>query len=82
LRTILVWIFFLTIPTPIEEKFSWIQLVGFVFLVLGTLIYNEVLVLPFWGFNLNTKEEKEKRGGKSHRSFIEPQRRKSSFVHK
>ena len=32
------------------ETFLWPQLIGFFLLALGTLIYNEVIVLPFWGF--------------------------------
>jgi len=48
-RTIVIWAFFMM---PIIEKchrenFNWIQLIGFVFLIFGTLIYNEILVIPF-----------------------------------
>ena len=46
-RTILVWVISIIIGW---EVFIWLQLIGFVFLVLGTIIYNEVLILPFWGF--------------------------------
>ena len=63
-RTILVWIFFLTmpfVPEETKETFSWLQLLGFVVLVIGGLIYNEILVLPFWGFANNTKEAIKKR---------------------
>jgi hypothetical protein len=28
---------------------------------LGTLVYNEILVIPFWGFDKNTKVAIEKR---------------------
>jgi hypothetical protein len=28
---------------------------GFILLVFGTLVYNEIVVLPFWGFNENTR---------------------------
>jgi drug/metabolite transporter (DMT)-like permease len=57
-RTIFVWIFFLMpfINECDRESFNWLQLVGFVVLVLGTVVYNEVLVLPFAGFNEYTKE--------------------------
>ena len=59
LRTIVIWIFFLTmpfVPPKTKETFSWLQLLGFSILILGGLIYNEILVLPFWGFADNTKE--------------------------
>ena len=37
------------------EHFKVLQLAGFVFLVFGTLVYNEIVVLPFLGFNLYTR---------------------------
>ena len=63
IRTIFVWLFFLL---PIvnkcnREHFNWLQLVGFVILVLGTVIYNEVLVLPFMGLNENIASAIKKR---------------------
>ena len=64
LRTIVIWTFFLTIPFVPEdtkETFSWLQLLGFSILILGSVIYNEILVLPFWGFADNTKEARKKR---------------------
>ncbi|MCQ2821459.1 MAG: hypothetical protein MJ252_29725 [archaeon] len=65
LRTILIWIFFLTAPVPkeVEEKWSWIQLCGFILLIIGTIIYNEIVEIPCGGFNENTKraiKEREK----------------------
>ena len=64
LRTILVWTFFLTmpfVPEETKETFSWLQLLGFLILILGGLIYNEILVLKFWGFGDNTKAAIKKR---------------------
>ena len=64
LRTILVWTFFLVmpfVPDDTKEKFSWLQLLGFLVLILGGLIYNEILVLKFWGFADNTKAAIKKR---------------------
>jgi drug/metabolite transporter (DMT)-like permease len=52
-RTILVWAIALMIGW---EKFYVLQLVGFVFVILGSILYNEILVLPFCGFNLYTKK--------------------------
>ena len=58
IRTIVVWVFFLLpfIDECHREHFIWLQLIGFVCLIFGTAVYNEVLILPFWGFNLNTKK--------------------------
>jgi len=39
-----------------REQFEYLQLVGFVLLVIGTVLYNEVVVLPFGGFNEYTKD--------------------------
>ena len=64
LRTVLVWTFFLVmpfVPDDTKEKFSWLQLLGFMILILGGLIYNEILVLKFWGFADNTKAAIKKR---------------------
>ena len=64
LRTIVIWVFFLTmpfVPEDTKETFSWLQLLGFSILILGGLIYNEIIVLPFWGFAENTKEAIKKR---------------------
>ena len=69
-RTVFIWLFFLYF-TPVEgteEHFHVLQFIGFILLVLGTLIYNEILVLPFWKLDYYTrdniakreKEEKEK----------------------
>ena len=45
-RTVLVWVLSMIIGW---EQFIWVQLIGFIVLILGTAIYNEVLVLPFFG---------------------------------
>jgi len=49
------------------EDFHWEAIFGFILLVAGTLIYNEIVVLPFWGFDQNTKEKKEARAGAEKR---------------
>lgn len=64
LRTIVIWVFFLTmpfVPEDTKETFSWLQLLGFSILILGGVIYNEILVLPCCGFGDNTKEKIKKR---------------------
>ena len=52
------------VPTAIPESFHILQFIGFIFLVIGTVIHNEVLIIPFWGFNHNTKEARFKRAMK------------------
>lgn len=61
-RTVLIWIFFLIVPVygVQQEHFMVLQLVGFILLVIGTLVFNEIVVVPFLGFNLFTKEALEK----------------------
>jgi len=41
-----------------HEKFSFIQLIGFIIQVTGTLLFNEIIVIPILGFNKNTKKAK------------------------
>ena len=43
------------------EHFLVGELAGFVLLVAGTLVYNEIVVLPFEFLNRNTKRNIEKR---------------------
>lgn len=51
-RTVLIWLFFLLVEVKgAEEQFHWLQLLGFICLVFGTLLYNEILVLPVMGFD-------------------------------
>ena len=64
LRTILVWTFFLAmpfVPDDTKETFSWLQLLGFIILIIGGLIYNEILVIKYCGFADNTKKAIKKR---------------------
>ena len=62
IRTAIVWIFFLFAPVNknISEHFDWWQLVGFILLIFGNFIYNEVLVLHFWGLDVDTEAAKDK----------------------
>ena len=39
-----------------DEKFTILQLIGFLILFVGVLLYNELLVIRFWGFEKNTLE--------------------------
>lgn len=48
-RTIVIWAFFMMpiIDVCHREHFNFIQLIGFLFLIFGTLVYNEIVELPF-----------------------------------
>lgn len=60
-RTVLIWVFFLIYPGVGHETFQILQLIGFIILVCGTLIYNEIVIVPWWGFDYNTKAQRAKR---------------------
>jgi drug/metabolite transporter (DMT)-like permease len=62
-RTVFIWMFFLFF-SPVEgtrEEFHTLQFIGFCLLVIGTLIYNEILVLPFWNLDYYTRDNIAKR---------------------
>jgi drug/metabolite transporter (DMT)-like permease len=71
-RTVFIWAFFLYF-TPVEgtkEDFHWLQFIGFMLLVCGTLVYNEIVTLPFWNLDYYTrvniaKREKERKEGEN-----------------
>ena len=51
-RTLLIWVFFMAVSVNGKrEEFHVLQLFGFVFLVIGTLVFNEIVVVPWWGFD-------------------------------
>ena len=62
LRNVIIWTFLLNVPLGGKtETFSWFQLGGFIILACGVLVYNEIVVIPLWGFNKNTKIAIEER---------------------
>ena len=63
-RTVLIWIG--SVLLGFEEP-QWLNIPGFVILIFGTLLYNEIIVLPFWGFDQWTKVAIEAREGKAKR---------------
>jgi hypothetical protein len=63
-RTVLIWIGSVLLGF---EKPQWLNIPGFVILIFGTLLYNEIVVLPFWGFDQWTKVAIEAREGKAKR---------------
>lgn len=73
-RTVFIWAFFLFF-TPVDgtkEDFHILQFIGFIFLVCGTLVYNEIVTLPFWNLDYYTRvniakrqNEKNQNGGET-----------------
>lgn len=63
IRTIVVWGFFLMpfIDECHREHFIYLQLIGFFLLISGTVIFNEVVEIPFLGLNQNTKKRIKER---------------------
>jgi hypothetical protein len=57
-KTLVIWLIFLAMG---DEKFIWLELAGFVLLVLGTLVYNEIIEIPIDFMNRNTAANIEKR---------------------
>jgi len=57
-RTLLIWMVSLYLKW--ETFLPW-ELCGFVLLVIGTFVYNEIVILPIEFFNHNTKGEIAKR---------------------
>ena len=60
-RTVVIWVFFMLVGGPLHEDFVWLELLGFILLVAGTLVYNEIVIVPFFGMDQNTKGAIEKR---------------------
>ena len=57
-RTLLIWIMSMAF---LGEEFIPFELVGFAMLVIGTLVYNEIVILPIDVFKKNTRGEIAKR---------------------
>lgn len=71
-RTFIIWIASILIP-GLEGKFSWMQLGGFIVLLLGMFIYNDVLIRPMMMKLLGREEDtisivNEEAGEGSHRT--------------
>lgn len=70
-RTLLIWIIFLFKPGDGRERFIWTELIGFVMLVVGTLVFNEIVIIPIFGFDKNTKKKLEEKRQKDAADGIE-----------
>ena len=61
-RTLLIWVFFMIVEVNGKrEEFHVLQLFGFILLVIGTLVFNEIVIVPYFGFDKNTKPAIAKR---------------------
>lgn len=61
-RTLLIWLCSVALGL---EDFHWEAIIGFVMLAFGTLLYNEIIILRFLGFDQWTKEAIAAREGGS-----------------
>ena len=62
-RTVFIWLFFL-IFEPVantKEDFYPLQLVGFILMVFGTIVYNEIVAIPWLGLDYYTRDNIAKR---------------------
>ncbi|TNV78092.1 hypothetical protein FGO68_gene7334 [Halteria grandinella] len=63
MRNLTVWAYFIVVPIngAYLDKFTVMQASGFTILLMGVLVYNEIIVLPCLGFNQYTREKLEQR---------------------
>ena len=54
-KNVLVWIFFMIYQGKGHETFKWLQLIGFIVIILGVILYNEIVEIPLFGFDQNTR---------------------------
>ena len=73
-RTVFIWLFFLLF-SPVEgvhETFYVLQFVGFIFVVCGTLIYNEIVTIPWYNLDFYTRDKIEERKKKVEEEGAQP----------
>jgi drug/metabolite transporter (DMT)-like permease len=70
-RTLLIWIIFLVKPGDGRERFIATELVGFFMLVVGTLVFNEIIIIPICGFDTYTAKKIAERKQKDAEDGIE-----------
>jgi len=56
IRTVVIWAVDLIVGW---EKFQYLQIIGFVLLILGTMFYNEVIVIKWLGVPDRYMKQKE-----------------------
>ena len=71
LRPMFIWIYFMNVPVlnastgdyEFEEHFCWIQFAGYSAIIVGVIVYNEIVILPIWGFDRHTQIAIHKNAG-------------------
>ena len=79
-RNVIIWIYFMSVPVNGKriEEFSAYQLCGFIILLFGVFLYNEIIVLPILGFDRNTQLAiAERERANSANDFMPDRMRKS-----
>ena len=75
-RIVFIWLFFIFFKEVegTQEEFHYLQLIGYIFIVIGTIIYNEILVIPFCDLDYNTIIKREEREIKKEEEEEESQK--------
>ena len=61
-RILVVWFTFCMLyifDSNVGEKFLWMEVIGFIILVFSILVFNEIVVIPWWGFNKNLSKNRQ-----------------------
>ena len=80
-RTLVIWVFFLIFEVYNQkEDFYWLQLAGFILLVIGTLVFNEIIVVPFMDFDKYTKPALAQRAKNEMQDYINKNARENDAL--
>ncbi|CAI2369633.1 unnamed protein product [Moneuplotes crassus] len=59
-RTIIIWLFFMIVPLifnlRVRESFHYLELIGFIVIIAGVILYNEIVTIPYLGLDRNCKK--------------------------
>lgn len=73
-RTVIIWGLGLILLKPGKnepwEEFHFLELLGFIILIIGNFIYNEILVFPFLDLDKNTVKNLEKNKGNNAKGLL------------
>ena len=80
-RTLVIWVFFLIFEVYNQkEDFYWLQLAGFILLVIGTLVFNEIIVVQFMDFDKYTKPALAQRAKNEMQDYINKNARENDAL--
>lgn len=65
LRFLPFWIFFIAFQGDGSQKVNYVQLSGYILLFVGVILYNEILVIPLFGFDEHTMEKIDDRNNRA-----------------